>query len=224
MDKYSDREIKTTWFTMTKRVLIADDHPLFREALTLIVSSSIAELDIHQTTDYHSTGKELAENSYDIVFIDLNMPDSNGLMDVTLLKKQHPNTPFVVVSADSRSSSISTCINNDIAGYIIKSSQPSEIKTAIEKVLAGETYVPSISDQEIDQKEDLSDKLNSLTPSQLNILMEIGKGKLNKQIAYDLEIKEATVKAHITSIFKKLGINNRTQAVLLVKEHIHKPV
>jgi DNA-binding NarL/FixJ family response regulator len=209
---------------MTKRVLIADDHPLFREALTLIVQSSIDDLDIHQTTDYLSTGDELAKNSYDLVFIDLNMPDSNGLMDVALLKKQHPNTPFVVVSADSRSSSIKTCMSNNISGYIIKSSQPAEIKRAIQVVLAGETYIPNSDELEIDEKEDFSDKLNLLTPSQLNILMEIGKGKLNKQIAYDLEIKEATVKAHITSIFKKLGINNRTQAVLLVKEHIHKPV
>ena len=207
---------------MTNAVLIADDHPLFREALTYIVSSVLPDAEIAYATNYAETAAAMAENSFKLAFLDLNMPDSNGLTDLALLKKTHPTMPLVIVSAHEEAEIVRTCLGYNASGYIIKSSSPEEIKAAIQTILAGETYVP----KEIDLNQESSDsnrlaaeQISSLTPSQLRVLIEIGKGKLNKQIAYDLDITEATVKAHITTVFKKLKINNRTHAVLFTKEH-----
>ena len=157
------------------------------------------------------------------MFLDLNMPDTNGLNDLALIKKLHPQVPIIVVSAHEDAETISTCLSFNASGYIIKSSSPDEIKIAIKTILQGNTYLPpNVSLEELKDpsvNDDAAKKVRSLTPSQLRILIEVGKGKLNKQIAYDLDITEATVKAHITSVFKKLHINNRTQAVLFSQEH-----
>ncbi len=208
---------------MAKTILIADDHPLFREALRYIVESVISSANIQEAINYKEAKKLLDSEKFDLVFLDLNMPDSNGLTDLALLKKVYPQIPMVVVSAHEEPHIIRACIDFNASGYIIKSSSPAEIKLAITKILEGETYQPeSISLRKEDSQQCstiATGQIENLTPSQLKILIEIGKGKLNKQIAYDLDISEATVKAHITSVFKKLGINNRTQAVLFIKNH-----
>ena len=208
---------------MSQAVLIADDHPLFREALTYIAGSVLPDCELHEAINYQETRDKLESNSYKLVFLDLNMPDANGLTDLALLKKMHPQVPMVVVSALEDPNIIKTCLDYNASGYIIKSSSPEEIKKAIKTILEGDVYAPPSMDQtgtstSVTAKPG-TDGISSLTPSQLKVLIEIGKGKLNKQIAFDLEISEATVKAHITSIFKKLGINNRTQAVLIAQEH-----
>jgi len=211
---------------MKQSILIADDHPLFREALRYIVDSVLPDCDVHEATNYEEAKAQLEAYQFKLVFLDLNMPDTNGLNDLALLKKMHPQVPIVVVSAHEEAEIISTCLNYNASGYIIKSSSPSEIKVAINTILQGDTYIPpTVSLESIENPQECDDaanKVNSLTPSQLGILIEVGKGKLNKQIAFDLNITEATVKAHITSVFKKLKINNRTQAVLFSKEHQHK--
>lgn len=212
---------------MTNKVLIADDHPLFREALTHIVNSALPDVEIEHATNYTETKTAMAECSFKLTFLDLNMPDSNGLTDLALLKKMHPASPLVVVSAHEDHDIIRTCLNHNASGYIIKSSSPDDIKSAILTILAGDIFVPKGLDMRNDDSDSINlatDQINSLTPSQLTVLIEMGKGKLNKQIAYDLDITEATVKAHITTVFKKLKINNRTQAVLFTKEHqVHSP-
>ena len=207
---------------MTYSILIADDHPLFREALTYIVKSVITDAEITEATNYSETKTHLDNASFSLVFLDLNMPDSNGLTDLALIKKLHPSVPIVVVSAHEEPDIIRTCLEYNASGYIIKSSAPDEIKSAITTILAGDTYVPKGMDMSSDANDPnqiASDQISNLTPSQLKVLIEMGKGKLNKQIAYDLDITEATVKAHITTVFKKLKINNRTQAVIFAKEH-----
>lgn len=207
---------------MKESILIADDHPLFREALTYIVNSVLPNSKISEATNYAETKAAMQENSFKLTFLDLNMPDSNGLTDLALLKKLYPTSPVIIVSAHEEAEIIRTCLDYNASGYIIKSSSPDEIKQAINTVLAGDTYVPKgidLSAESTNSNQLAADKISSLTPSQLKVLIEMGKGKLNKQIAYDLEITEATVKAHITTVFKKLKINNRTQAVLFAKEH-----
>ncbi len=208
---------------MDQVILIADDHPLFREALTLIVSSACPGCEIRQATDYDETKTELAEHHFQLAFLDLNMPGSNGLTDLAMFKKLYPQIPIIIVSAHEEPDIIRSCLNYNASGYIVKSSSPDEIKAAIQTVLMGDIYSPpniNLSEDNSGQADnDIALKINSLTPSQLRILIEIGKGKLNKQIAYDLGISEGTVKAHITSIFKRLGINNRTQAVLITQKH-----
>ena len=205
---------------MSYKVLIADDHPLFRDALSTILRMAIKDCKIEEANDYKETAKMLEREHFNIVFIDLNMPDSNSLSDLALLKKTYPQIPMVVVSAHNEESIIRSCIAHNASGYIIKSSSPDNIKEAIQQIMAGNTYVPKgyMLDL-IDEEPNFTEKLEQLTPSQLRVFIEMGKGKLNKQIAYDLNITEATVKAHITAIFKKFGINNRTQAVLLTQEN-----
>lgn len=208
---------------MKQTILIADDHPLFREALRYIVNSVLPDCLVHEATNYQEAKAQLDLHNYKLVFLDLNMPDANGLNDLALIKKLHPQIPIVVVSAHEEAEIISACLHYNASGYIIKSSSPSVIKAAIKTILQGNTYIPSsVSLDELknpSESDDAVRKVSSLTPSQLRILIEVGKGKLNKQIAYDLDISEATVKAHITSVFKKLQINNRTQAVLFSQEH-----
>ncbi len=205
---------------MSKRLLIADDHPLFRAALKQIIGSSVDGAEIEEVPTYAELRERLNEHSYDAVFIDLDMPDSNGLSELVLIKKLLVDTPLVVVSAHETDTTITTCVEYGAHSYIVKSTPPTEIQTAVASILSGSPYFPSSYSAPSDDASSASTGgLDSLTPSQLKVLMHIGMGKLNKQIAYDLDITEATVKAHITSIFKKLGINNRTQAVLVAREH-----
>ncbi len=204
---------------MTSKILIADDHPLFRDALRSVVYSAMPDCEIAQARNYTETIEALEANSFSLVFLDLNMPDSNGLSDLALLKKNHPQTPIVVVSAHEDPNIIRACLKHNASGYIFKSTSPENIKAAIQKVVAGETCVPEGFAVDNEVEPNLAHRIQTLTPSQLTIFIEMGKGNLNKQIAYDLDISEATVKAHITTVFKKLKINNRTQAVILAKEH-----
>jgi len=207
---------------MNKTILIADDHPLFREALTYIVMSVVPDGEIKQAINYAETKQQLQAHDFDMVFLDLNMPDSSGLTDLALIRKSYPKTPIVIVSAHEEVEIVRTCIDLNASGYIIKSSSPDEIKSAIKTIIDGDIYIPASIDladsEQNNSNTQANAKLESLTPSQLKVLIEIGKGKLNKQIAYDLDISEATVKAHITTVFKKLNINNRTQAVLFISE------
>jgi len=205
---------------MSYKVLIADDHPLFRDALITILRMAIKDCQIKEANDYKETAEMLEREHFNIVFLDLNMPDSNSLSDLALLKKKYPQIPMVVVSAHNEESIIKSCITHNASGYIIKSSSPNDIKKAIQQIMAGNTYVPKGYMLDLnDDEPNFTTKLEQLTPSQLKVFIQMGKGKLNKQIAYDLNISEATVKAHITAIFKKFGINNRTQAVVLTQEN-----
>lgn len=216
------RPLKWLYSQMPHSILIADDHPLFREALRYIIESLLPASDIHEAINYDETKSLLREKKIDLVYLDLDMPDSNGLTDLAFLKKSYPHIPIAVVSAHEEPHIVRTCLSFNASGYIVKSSSPAEIKKALKLILTGETYHPDWIDLQSEHTEPAAlaaSLVEKLTPSQLNILIEIGKGKLNKQIAFDLGISEATVKAHITSVFKKLGINNRTQAVLFVKEH-----
>jgi DNA-binding NarL/FixJ family response regulator len=212
---------------MKSTILIADDHPLFREALTYIVESSVKKLsgndpikegplEIIHATDYNETLNTLNENTIDWLFLDLNMPDSNGLSGLGDIKKQYPNLSVIIISANQSQEIIQSCLNHNVSGYITKSTLPDDIEAAIQKIFSGECYSPILNVSS--EKNAGSKGIDSLTSAQLNILTHIGLGKLNKQIAVDLGITEATVKAHITQIYKKLNINNRTQAALLATQ------
>lgn len=221
---------------MKTTILIADDHPLFREALTYIVESSInnmakenafenTDVDIIHSTDYLETLDIIARKKINWLFLDLNMPDSNGLSGMVNIRKAHPDIPIVVISANQSTDIVKSCLNQQVRGYITKSTLPEDIEKAIQLIFSGEVYSPLMNDSgennESEKKQHHNQQLGgieTLTAAQLNILGHIGLGKLNKQIAIDLGITEATVKAHITQIYKKLKINNRTQAALLAKQ------
>lgn len=185
---------------MKKSVLIVDDHPLFRQAFSTVVRSIIPTENLHEASSYQETHSRLNETEYDFVFLDLNMPDSNGLMDFALLKKLYPNIPIVIISAHEKPNIIRTCLRFNAAGYISKSSSPDAMRLAIKEILAGATYRPDWIDLHDETMEPWgstgSGQVESLSSSQLKVLIEIGKGKMNKQIAEDLDISEATVKTH----------------------------
>lgn len=221
-------------------ILIADDHPLFREALTYIVEASFSSsesnteknnseeneikenstaIEILNTVDHEATLTAIEQHSIDWLFLDLNMPGSNGLSGLANIKKQHPTLPIIVISANESPDIIQSCLSYDIAGYITKSTQPNDIETAIQTILTGKQYSPlTTNPSNYPPNQPKPSGIEKLTAAQLNILIHIGIGKLNKQIAQDLAITEATVKAHITQIYKKLNVNNRTQAALIAKQ------
>jgi len=195
-----------------KILLIADDHPLFRQALTYISESHFDVEQIIHTANHKETIEALNTQKINWLFLDLNMPGSDGIKTLSLIRKKRPKLPIVIVSANESQEMVAACMKYKVAGFIGKSTPPEEMDNAIQDIIHGKQHSPEFGEAKSEISVDL------LTASQLNILFEIGMGKLNKQIAADLNVTEATIKAHITQIYKKLNINNRTQAALIAKE------
>ncbi len=205
-----------------KSVLIVDDHPLFCDALSMTLQTVARIGEVH-TADRLERAIELLGKGLkpDAVVLDLNLPDVDGL-DGLIRLKSVAKAPVVVVSTLSDNRVISQVIHAGAAGYVTKHSQREVFRTAFEALRRGETFVPDgtvlfEADDESEQNNAMS-RLSTLTNQQARILQLICEGKLNKQIAFDLSIAETTVKAHVTAIMRKLGVQSRTQAVLLAKQ------
>jgi len=198
--------------------LIADDHPLFREALLGIIHQHYAGATISESYDLESTLSILDKASTDLLLLDLNMPGSQDLFGLITIREKHPSIPVIIISASESQSVINRAIQYGASGFIPKSSSMKILHSAIDKVINGETWFPeellNQPEQISDNEKSLAAKISTLTPQQYRVLCYLREGQLNKQIAYSMSITEATVKAHITAIFKKLGVNNRTQAVI----------
>ena len=203
-------------------LLIADDHPLYRDALRGALSLSLPALSLLEAGDLTSTVSILQEQDVDLLLLDLHMPGSNDLFGLLHIRKLFPELPVAVVSGTEDATIISKIVGAGALGFIPKTASSGDIAEAVQVILDGDIWVPeSVSEQieEIDEEfAELADKVASLTPSQYKVLCFMRDGLLNKQIGYNLDIAEATVKAHVTAIFKKLGINNRTQAVLIASQ------
>ena len=203
-------------------LLIADDHPLYRDALRGALSLSLPSLTLKEAGDLTSTGDMLNQEDIDLLLLDLHMPGSNDLFGLLHIRKLYPDIPVAVVSGTEDTSLISKIIGVGASGFIPKTASAQDIGNAVEAILEGDIWLPEgLSDSVDDVDEafsELADKVASLTPSQYKVLCYMRDGLLNKQIGYNLDIAEATVKAHVTAIFKKLGINNRTQAVLIASQ------
>lgn len=203
-------------------LLIADDHPLYRDALKGALSLSLPELTLKEAGDLTATVDILNNEDIDLLLLDLHMPGSNDLFGLLHIRKLFPDVPVAVVSGTEDSTIISKIIGVGALGFIPKTASSSDIANAVQAILDGDVWLPaSISDsvEEVDEAfSALADNVASLTPSQYKVLCYMRDGLLNKQIGYNLDIAEATVKAHVTAIFKKLGINNRTQAVLIATQ------
>ena len=168
------------------------------------------------------TQRALDEETIDLLLLDLRMSDSKGLAGVMIVKGSFPEVPVIVVSASEGAETVRAAIQAGASGYISKSSSPEQIREAIEQVSRGEVAVPrnalsEVSDAEQRELEAI-ENISLLTPTQLKVLVKMTEGMLNKQIAYYMEISEATVKSHVTAIFKKLRVRTRTQAVVLAKQ------
>lgn len=208
---------------MNSRVIIAEDHPLFRAALQTAVSqamSSAPEVTEADTIDALQDALERNGNP-DLVLLDLNMPGAHGFSGLLYVRGQHPKVPVVVISAQDDETVIRKALGYGASGFIPKSSPMPVITEAIQGIMKGENWVPPNIDMSKDvdmDKSELEEKIATLTPQQFRVLGMIGEGMLNKQIAWELNISEATIKAHVTAIFRKLGVRNRTQAVIALKQ------
>jgi len=211
---------KTT--TESIHIVIADDHPLMRGALKQALSSTLSGTVVREAQDLPSLGKALATGEpVDMILLDLAMPGVSGFSGLLYLRSQHPEVPVVVVSATEDRNVMRRCIEVGAAGFIPKSSDADTMRHAIRMVLDGEIWTPD--DLEMASPPDavvadMMRRLSNLTPQQLRVLMMLSQGLLNKQIAFELKVSEATVKAHVSAILQKLGVDSRTQAVIAVSK------
>lgn len=202
-------------------IVIADDHPLYREAL----KASLAQLGHHfkecsTLDDCHATFE--LDSDVELLLLDLNMPGSQGLYGLVSLRNTFPQVPIVVVSGNDRAELVRKARALGALGFIPKSTKPERMRAAVERVLAGQTSFPTEEGEEGFEFKagdgELARRVAKLTPQQYTVWGSLRDGKLNKEIADELAISEATVKAHVSAVFKKLEVSNRTQAVLLASK------
>jgi DNA-binding NarL/FixJ family response regulator len=199
---------------MTGTILIADDHPLFRQALAMAASAVRPAARIVESANLMTALNEAAAaDDLILILLDLKMPGAEGYSGVALLHAEKPGVPILVVSSADTAQAARNAVRFGAVGFLGKDAGLSAIEAAIADALAGKKIdVPR--DDVIDP---VAAQIASLTPTQLKVLLGVMEGRLNKQIAYNLGISEATVKAHMTAILKKLDVQNRTQAVLAAK-------
>jgi DNA-binding NarL/FixJ family response regulator len=198
-------------------IIIADDHPLFRNALFQSVHMAISGANLLEADSLAALLDLLNKDTDpDLLLLDLKMPGANGMSGLIQLRNEFPDLPIVVISASEETAVISQVKRHGAFGFIPKSSDMRTLISALNQVLQGDPYFPEGLSDLNDVGNDLSEKIASLTPQQYKVLNMLSDGLLNKQIAYELNVSEATIKAHMTAIFRKLRVNNRTQAVILL--------
>ncbi|WP_421851876.1 response regulator [Oricola sp.] len=211
---------------MAVQILVADDHPLFRDAIKSAIAVPLGgETEppaVTEAEDFNSAMKALDETpDIDLVLLDLSMPGSSGLSALVSVRAAHPAVPVIVVSGMDDASTVRRSIELGASGFISKSARTEAIRKGVADVLAGEITIPlgmdlgSEHDAEIN---DLIQRIRTLTPQQARVLGMLGEGLLNKQIAYDLGVSEATIKAHVSAVLQKLNVDSRTQAVILLSK------
>lgn len=205
------------------RILLIDDHPLFCDAMAMTVGEIFDDPAILTASTLRESLEQIGPVPPELIVLDLNLPDVDGIDGLIRLRAAAPDAKIVVVSSISDNRVTTSVLDAGAVGFVPKDSPRSELVRAFQSVADGDIYTPT--DFYAPQKDRLNQetqvvlrKLESLTPQQATILHLICEGKLNKQIAYDLSIAETTVKAHLTAIMRKLGVQNRTQAVLLAKK------
>src|SRR4051812_18963743 len=200
------------------RIVIADDHPLFRGALREAVTGLIEHAEIAEAGTFDGVPRLLdKESETDLVLLDLSMPGVRGFSGLMYLRAQFPSVPVVVVSANDDPAVIRRCMEFGASGFIPKTLGVEEMRAAITRVLEGGVWTPPDVDLKAGtdaETADLMGRLSTLTPQQVRVLMMLSEGLLNKQIAYNLTVSEATVKAHVSAILQKLNVESRTQAVI----------
>jgi DNA-binding NarL/FixJ family response regulator len=201
------------------RLVIADDHPLFRGALRGAVSNVVGSATIEEAGSFDELTRLLEHDSdVDLILLDLTMPGISGFSGLIYLRAQYPGIPVVIVSASDDTETIRRSLDFGASGFIPKRFGADTLRDAFAKILAGDVWIPA--DVDLSAATDpetarLRDRLMTLTPQQVRVLMMLSEGLLNKQIAYELGVSEATIKAHVSAILQKLGVESRTQAVIV---------
>jgi DNA-binding NarL/FixJ family response regulator len=202
------------------RLMIVDDHPLFRGALSQALAAAISGAEILEAGSLDDLVAQLAQSAdIDLILLDLAMPGVQGLSGLLYLRAQHPEIPVVIVSASEDAPLIRRAIEFGASGYAPKSLPVERIRDAVRQVLSGAIWVPSDVDLAANPDKETSElvsRLATLTPQQVRVLMMLGEGLLNKQIAFRLNVSEATIKAHVSAILQKLAVDSRTQAVIAI--------
>jgi DNA-binding NarL/FixJ family response regulator len=202
------------------KFVIADDHPLFRGALKEALKGLDNVTSIQEAGDFEATKRLIAANDdLDLVLLDLSMPGVSGLSGLIALRALHASVPIVVVSAHDDPQTIRRALDLGASGFISKSASMDDIRAAIVTVLDGGVSTPAGIELGVEQDAEMSGiirRLQSLTPQQTRVLGMLSEGLLNKQIAYELNVSEATIKAHVSAILQKLNVDSRTQAVIML--------
>ena len=196
-------------------ILIADDHPLFRDALAAAVAIAAPQSQVRQASGANAALEMLASHSdIMLLLLDLRMPDSRGYATLLAVRANHPDVPVIVVTAEESAEVVSRCRALGATGYLFKTASLERMTACISQALAGTTGESLWPKHDVSEQSDMAQRIASLSPTQMRVLLGVLEGRLNKQIAYDLGVSEVTIKAHMTAVFRKLGVINRTQAVL----------
>ena len=207
--------------TQVSSILIADDHPLFRGALQQVIAQLYPGAELYEAASVAELQEQVEKHrDIDLLLLDLHMPGALGYSALSWFIGQYPDTPTIMISANSHPDTVRRAIDHGAAGFLSKSAEISDMARCIEQVMAGERGLHPGLDAGGGgaslQSLDVADALSTLTPQQFRVSSMLVEGLLNKQIAYELEVKEATIKAHMTEIFRKLGVHSRTQAALAI--------
>lgn len=203
-----------------RRVLLVDDHPLFGEAVRAVFHRLAPDVEVDHATTLGEAiemlcGKRVdveAQAAFELVLLDINLPDSSALEGLSRLRAIYPDLTIVVISAIEHASVIDRATALGARGFIPKSATIEEMRDALTVILAGGSWVPQRSDAAL-----RANRLPALTPTQSKIMVGLLDGKLNKQIAFEIGVTEATIKGHMTEIFRRLGVRSRTQAVIAAR-------
>ncbi|RLV58584.1 DNA-binding response regulator [Parashewanella curva] len=200
--------------------ILVDDHPLFRQALSAVLvqklSDEQSDIAVHEAESIAELSIKLKTSQPDLILLDLNLPDSQGFETLISLKFDYPAIAVVVISGQEDASTVKQAVQLGASGFLPKSTSVEQMVLALKDVLNGKIWLP----EQYQSPEPCASKLTNLTPRQHKILAMFAKGMLNKQVAFELGLSEATVKAHATAIYQKLGVNTRTQAVIIMQNEL----
>lgn len=208
-----------------KKIIIADDHPLFRDALKQGIANALGQLEIISCGSFSELQKSInRHDDCDLILLDLHMPGAVGFSALHYIGLRCPDIPVSIVSANEDPEVIAQAVDHGASGFIPKSADIAVIVGAIRQILDGQVWLPRdvrLQVEEVRQRSgEVADKLATLTPSQFRVLMMLVDGRKNREIADEVCVTEATIKAHLTEIFRKLDVSNRTQAAMLAANYL----
>jgi DNA-binding NarL/FixJ family response regulator len=199
---------------MAQRFLVVDDHPLFRAALRTVLADRAEIGELGAIEELAACLRQDPE--IDLILLDLHLPGAHGYSGLLLIRSEFPQVPVLVVSAIEEAEVVQRCLALGAAGYLRKTAPPDAIRDAIATVLRGESWPRGAAGLPAADGGSWR-RLSSLSPQQVRVLMKLSQGLMNKQIAHELSIAEATVKVHVSAILQRLGVDTRTQAAMLAR-------